>query len=318
MTSRLRFWAALALPLAVAACDAGPGDEPYTGYAEIDFAYIAAPAGGWLEEVAVKEGDKIAKGAPLFRLDTVTETAQRDAAAARLEQAKATARDMATGARPAEIDALEAQLKEAGATLSLAQSERDRLMPLVRKGAASKAAGDNATSNQNAAKARTEALSAQIETARLAARTGQQEAAAAAVKAAAEDLAIAQHRLDERTVTARMNAQVEMKLFQTGEYVSPGAPVLALAAEGTSLKVKFFVPQDVLSHLKPGDEIEVAPSSSADKLKARVSFISAEAEFTPPIIYSATSRDKLVFMVEAEGPALQGLRAGQPVDVYLP
>jgi HlyD family secretion protein len=53
-------------------------------------------------------------------------------------------------------------------------------------------------------------------------------------------------------------------------------------------------------------------------LTATVEFVSSAAEFTPPIIYSKDSRDKLVFRVDArpEGDT-NGLKVGQPLDVRL-
>jgi len=50
---------------------------------------------------------------------------------------------------------------------------------------------------------------------------------------------------------------------------------------------------------------------------ATVTFIAPEAEFTPPVIYSETARDKLVFLVEARPKDLAGLNVGQPLDVTL-
>ncbi len=49
----------------------------------------------------------------------------------------------------------------------------------------------------------------------------------------------------------------------------------------------------------------------------KVSYISPRAEYTPPVIYSQESRDKLVFMVEVVfDPQRAGnLNPGQPVDV---
>jgi HlyD family secretion protein len=50
---------------------------------------------------------------------------------------------------------------------------------------------------------------------------------------------------------------------------------------------------------------------------ARVSFISAQAEFTPPVIYSQEERARLVFRVEARPEEPKDLRVGQPVSVAL-
>jgi len=52
-------------------------------------------------------------------------------------------------------------------------------------------------------------------------------------------------------------------------------------------------------------------------LTARISFVSPQAEYTPPVIYSNSARSKLVFMAEArpQGDAAALLKPGQPVDV---
>jgi HlyD family secretion protein len=49
----------------------------------------------------------------------------------------------------------------------------------------------------------------------------------------------------------------------------------------------------------------------------KVTYISPQAEYTPPVIYSQESREKLVFMVEArfDSPTASKLHPGQPVDV---
>ena len=50
-----------------------------------------------------------------------------------------------------------------------------------------------------------------------------------------------------------------------------------------------------------------------------INYISPEAEFTPPVIYSTKRREKLIFMAEAI-PALQQagrMKIGQPFDVEI-
>jgi len=50
-----------------------------------------------------------------------------------------------------------------------------------------------------------------------------------------------------------------------------------------------------------------------------VTFVAANAEYTPPVIYSVGSREKLVWLVEAmpQGDAVR-LSPGQPVDISVP
>ena len=52
-------------------------------------------------------------------------------------------------------------------------------------------------------------------------------------------------------------------------------------------------------------------------LVATISFISAQAEFTPPVIYSIGNRERLVFKVEARvSDGSLPSRPGVPVEVW--
>jgi len=50
-------------------------------------------------------------------------------------------------------------------------------------------------------------------------------------------------------------------------------------------------------------------------LKATIRYVSPRPEFTPPIIFSRDSRDRLVFLVEAYPTQPAKLQPGLPVDV---
>ena len=104
--------------------------------------------------------------------------------------------------------------------------------------------------------------------------------------------------------------------FRVGEMVQPGRPIVSLLPPGNT-KVRFFVPQATLPRVHIGDSIAVRCDGCARDLLARVSFISAQAEFTPPIIYSQEERARLVFRVEAIPEHPEDLRVGQPVSVAL-
>jgi HlyD family secretion protein len=84
-----------------------------------------------------------------------------------------------------------------------------------------------------------------------------------------------------------------------------------------NLKVRFFVPQEKLAQIKVGGTVSVKPDGAAKPFSATVNYISTQAEYTPPVIYSRETRANLVFMIEAKfAPAdAAELRPGQPVDV---
>lgn len=320
--ARIRIIVAAVVAIAAiifAASALGPADDDgvYIGYVEADYVYVAAPQAGWIETLAVTEGDEVAPGALLFALDKDEQAAHVAEARARAAEAGARARDTLTGARQEEIEALEADLEEARARLALARAEKDRWLPLVASGDASPAKGDQVTADYEAALARAKAAEDAIRVARLAARDAMQEAAFAAEDAAEAALAGAEWRLEERSVDADVGGRVEEIFHRKGEFVAAGAPVVALLP-ADHLKVRFFVPQAELSRFAPGARVSVDADGADEPVEAVVFHAASEAEFTPPVIYSAKTRKKLVFLIEARLPAGVGLSPGLPVDVRAP
>ena len=144
-----------------------------------------------------------------------------------------------------------------------------------------------------------------------------QAAALAAADAAEAARAEAAWRLDQRTVKSDVSGRVEQVYRRQGEFVAAGAQIVSILPPDAA-KVRFFVPQAAVAGLAPGDIALVRADGRDAAIRAEISFIAGEAEFTPPVIYSAGARDKLVFLVEARLPADAALAPGLPVDVSLP
>lgn len=301
----------------LAACAPASEESRNVGYVEAEYIYVAAPQSGWIEKLNAVEGDQVDIGQILFELDKDRERAMHAEAAGRVNQADAQARDISSGARPAEIASLEAQLRDAEAQLVFAQAELDRSLPLVEDGIVAAVTGDRLIANRDRARAQVAAAEEAIRVARLAGREAAQEAALAARDVASSALAQADWNMAQRTVSARRSGRVEQVFYRQGEFVGAGAPVLALLPED-NLKVRLFVSQADLPRLEVGSALKVTSDGLAAPVDGRVSYIASEAEFTPPVIYSAESREKLVFLVEARLPAGTGLHPGLPVDVVLP
>jgi HlyD family secretion protein len=140
------------------------------------------------------------------------------------------------------------------------------------------------------------------------------EDAEATLRTAQARLISSQTRLDRRKVASPVSGSVEQIYFRVGEMVPAGKPVVALLPPD-NLKVRFFVDEPTLPHIKLGDEVKVTCDGCAADLTATISFIARSSEFTPPVIYSTEERAKLVFMVEARPQHPDRLRVGQPVSV---
>ena len=126
----------------------------------------------------------------------------------------------------------------------------------------------------------------------------------------------AQWNFDQKRQSAPQAAFVYDTLYRQGEWVAAGKPVVVLLPP-QNIKVRAFVPEIRIGTIHYGDTVRVTVDGVPDPFLGKVSYISPHAEYTPPVIYSRESRQKLVFMVESVfDPAVSArLHPGQPVDV---
>jgi HlyD family secretion protein len=140
--------------------------------------------------------------------------------------------------------------------------------------------------------------------------------AEASLRTAEARLNSARTRLERRRVMSPVTGSVQEIYFRVGEMVQAGRPIVSLLPP-ENVRVRFFVPQAVLPQVHIGDRIAVTCDGCAQGLMARVNFVSAQAEFTPPIIYSQEERARLVFRIEAIPERPADVRVGQPVSIAL-
>jgi HlyD family secretion protein len=307
----------LMLAFLAAACGS-PGEAPLQGYAEGEFVRIGAPFAGILVKLDVQRGDRVEAGAPLFALEADNEAAARREAEDRMKQAQAQLDNLLTGRRPSEIDAIRAQLAQAQAAAALSATELKRQQDLVARGFVSRQALDQARTAVERDSARVDELQAQLATAKLASRADEIRAAQAQASAARAALDQADWRLRQKSATSTVSGVVTDTLFVRGEWVGAGQPVVTLLPPG-NIKARFFVPEPGLGAVKVGQPVELRCDGCAAPIPATVTWISPQAEFTPPVIYSKDSRAKLVYLVEARPAAADAerLKPGQPLDVRL-
>lgn len=134
---------------------------------------------------------------------------------------------------------------------------------------------------------------------------------------ALQNLIAAEKKLKDSAPEITGDFYVENTFFVPGEFVSAGKPVVSLLSL-KNIKIRFFVPQSILPKIKESEHVMVSCDGCREKIKAKISYISSQAEYTPPVIYSTESRQKIVFMVEARpDEEANGLHPGLPVDVEI-
>jgi HlyD family secretion protein len=263
------------LVLMLAAC--GPSKpNPWLGYVEGEDAFISPPQPGWVTHLAVQRGQWVKRGDLLFMLDDTHEKAARDEAVADLESAKA-------------------QLEQEESNHVYTHTELARQTGLARDHAGVPANFDQALLAFEQSDKRILQLEAQIRQ----------------MQGVLND---AEYQLSQRRVIAYTEGRVEDIYFREGEYAAAATPVISILPPA-NIYVRFFIPETELQKIKLGQSVAVSCDSCAPNLRAKVTFIAQQEEFTAPDIFSVGNREKLVFKSEARAPGGLKLNPGQPVEV---
>lgn len=313
---KIRFFS-VAIAIVLSACSK-PEPAAIQGYVEGEFVRVAAPFAGTLTRLEVRRGQAVEPGAALFQLESENEEAARSEAGERARRAEAQAADRRRGLRPSEIAAVRAQLSQAEVTAVNSSRELGRQEDLVAKGFVSRQRADEARTARDRDRARVAELQAQVATANAGTRPDEVRAAEAEAGAARAVLAQADWRVRQKAVAAAVAGTVTDTLYAQGEWVAAGAPVVSMLPPG-NVKVRFYVSETRLGAIKVGQGATIRCDGCPVPVAASISYISPQAEFTPPVLYTRENRAKLVFLVEARPAAADGMKLhpGQPVDVEL-
>jgi HlyD family secretion protein len=293
-------------------------NNAYQGYVEGEFVYLGSSQAGRLTQLSAARGQYVKADAQLFTLEAVDETAALRQAEQQLTAARAQLADIETGKRAPEVNVNRAQLAEAVANARKASLQLTRDKAQFAAGGIPKAQLDDSQANADATAAQVRELTSQVEVARLPGRSQQIEALRAQVAAADAVVAQAQWKLDQKRVNAPSEGLIYDTIYRTGEWVPAGSPVVQMLPP-QNIKVRFFVPESIVGQLANGRNVAIHCDGCSADVSAKITYISSQAEYTPPVIYSNETRSKLVFMVEAHPSVADAgkLHPGQPVTVVV-
>jgi len=287
-----------------------------TGYVEGEYVQIASVATAQIVDLPVRSGDRVATGAVLAELekrDSEIALAQAEAALSRAESQLANLRQ---GKRPEEIRVIEAALASARAQAGEAGRVADRLIGLAARGVATETQRDDAATAAEVAHARVAEIEANLAVARLPARANEIAAAEAALGEATAARDHARWQLGNRDIAAPVAGVVTDVLRRTGEIAVAGQPILTLLPDN-AVRLRLYLPEEALARVSVGTLLDIRCDGCPAGLAARVTYIADGPEFTPPVIYSVGSRQKLVYLIEAAPAEGSALKPGQIVDADL-
>jgi len=291
------------------------------GNVDIRQVALAFNASERIVELGPHEGDEVAAGQVLGRLDTRTPALKLQQADAQAEMAAQALQRLRAGSRPEEV-------AQANANLAAAQADADQAGAQLRRlqdvGAATQGRGvsrldlDTALERHKAAIARRDAAR---DAARLVAQGPRREdiaQARAQLDAANAERALLARQIDESVLRAPVAAVVRSRLLEPGEIASPQRPVFTLAIRRPKW-VRAYVAEPELPRVRPGLAATVtADGMPGAALDGRVGYVSSVAEFTPKSVETKELRTSLVYEIRVmvDDPSDQ-LRLGMPATVHL-
>lgn len=290
-----------------------------SGTVEATDADLGFQVGGRIATLTPVEGESVAAGAELARLDTSELEARRAAAVAQLNAARALLTELERGSRPEEL--AQARAVEAAARERMEEAERvlNRMRALYEGGAVSRQTLDSAATAFEVATAQHEQARKQAELVQSGARAERVDAQRAQVQQAAAVVAQMDAALEHALIRAPFAGIVTVRHREPGEAVAPGAPVLTLM-NPSDRWVRIYVREDEIGNVALGQRAEIRTDADPDEVHAgRVTFIASSAEFTPRNVQTPEERVRLVYAVkvQVDGDPAMKLKPGVPADVRL-
>jgi HlyD family secretion protein len=278
----------------------------------------------------VDEGDTVAAGETIARLDTRdTELAlahldaERARAQAQLQLLLAGARVEDIRQAEAQVASADAQVKAAQVELASATADYERFASLVESDSGSEKQRDDARTHRDLAAARLEAARQAATAARetlgrlrAGARREELDTVRAGVAVVDAQIAALEKSLDDATVTAPLAGVVTMRLVDPGEIVAPRAPLVVII-DLDHAWANVYVDEPLVPRLSIGQAATLV-TDAGQRIDGTLTFISPKAEFTPRNVQTADERAKLVYRVKVTVDNRDRvLKPGMPVEAEL-
>ncbi len=301
------------LTLSLSACD-WPRNHSVQGYVESENLYVTSSLAGTLTSLPVSRGDLVKKGDLIFQLDSNPEELKLREIEQILIQEEALLEDLKKPRREPEIGVVYEQVQQVQARLLLAKLRMKRFQMLYQRKAGTLDEADAAVQRFRELQALKRQREYELEFVKLGARKDKVYAQASKVSSVLARKEFFLWQLAQKTRYAPDRGLVLDTFFLKGEWVPAGKPIAVLLIP-TYVWIEFFLPAKYLPKLKAGQEVAIKCEGCSSKLKAIVEYISPEAEYVPPLVYSRKNYDKLVFRIRARPENPELFKPGQPVTV---
>jgi HlyD family secretion protein len=253
-----------------------PGFAASNGRLEAKQVDVATKYQGRIAEVLADEGDTVESGQIVAKMDTQPLEAE-------LRNAEAKIREEQDNRRTAQAEVAVKQ-----AELAYAEKQYQRSKELVGRGAVSQQERDVDLSRMLAGRAAL--LGAQAQVVR----------AASSIDAATAEAERLRAEIEDSVLKAPIRGRVQNRLAEPGEVLAAGGKVLALV-DLSDVYMYLFLPEPIAGKVALGSQGRIILDAAPEyPIRAVVSYVSPEAQFTPKSVETAEERHNLTFRVKLQ------------------
>jgi HlyD family secretion protein len=273
---------------------------------------------GRIVELPVEEGQQVAQGALLARLDDA-DLKQR----IRIDEAAVGVResDLAltlAGTRHQEVKAAQQTMLDAEADRSQKKLDNERAQKLFAKDEVSAQERDLAATALKRAEAIFKAAQQRYNEAVEGSRKEDINIARANLNEAGASLGLSQVNLSYSILRAPSAGVVTVRQAELGEVVAPGSPVVTIA-DLDHIWLRAYIAETDLGSIYWGQDAVITTDTYPGKqYHGRISFIASTAEFTPKSVQTFKARVTLVYRIkiDIDNPNHE-LKPGMPADARI-
>mgnify|MGYP002671894256 FL=1 len=297
-------------------CFGNNDDNVIQGEVEVSEYRVSSKLPGRIAEICVTEGDFVHKGDTLAILDVPEVEAQKRAAEATQDAAKAVS-DMAdNGARKEQIQAAYQLWQQAVAASDIAEKTYKRLQNLYNEGVISAQKRDEAFAAYKATQAQVLAAKSQYDMAKSGTRNEERKAASDQANAAKNATDVVKSLLRETVQIATADGEVSEIFPKVGELVGLGSPIMSIS-EMNDMWGTFNIREDQLNGMKVGDTFKAYCPAFDKEIEMKVYHIKDQGSFA---VWKATKTngqyDIKTFEVKARpSKPVEGLRPGMTLII---
>ncbi len=311
---------------------ADPNRLQVSGTVEVTQVDLAFKIAGRLIERCVDEGETVAAGQVVARLDAVDQALQVARAEAETAYAKAFLAKLESGSRPEEITESRAQFQKARAAAKAAESRlklaRDDLVRYgdlraqevitQQKFDEVRTLHDTALNAHQKAVAQVRSAQARLDLVLAGPRKEELEQARAQMIVSEQALAMARQQLADTQLKAPTDGVVLSKAAEPGSFLAPGTPVITVG-HLDQVWLRGYINETDLGRIQLNQAAAVTADTYPGKVyPGRITYIGDQAEFTPKTVQTFQERVKLMYRVKItlDNPGHE-LKPGMPADAEI-